>query len=337
MRITINDVGARAGVSVGTVSNVLNAPHLVAPTTRLRVQTAIDELGYRPSRAARSLQAKRTYLIGYRLPSSKSGINETLDEFLHEMVATAGDHGLEVVLFGSSGQDEVSALRELVSRGDVDGLVISETNYDDPRIDYLCELGFPFVSFGRSRAKRPFPWVDVDGAAGMAEVVRHLAERGHHRIGLVAWPEESESGDDRFEGYRRAVEELELDADSALVVRAELGFDEGRRAWARLASLATPPTAVACVADTLALGVMAGATASGLRVGLDLAVTGFDDTAACRFVEPDLTSVRQPMAAIGRLLVDLLVARLEGSEEGTQGIRVRPVLMPRRSSERRRE
>ena len=132
MRQTIRDVSDRAGVSVATVSNVLNSPHLVASETRTKVMDAIEALGYRPNRAARSLQARKTQRIGYRLPDP--GPQAALDVFLHRLVATATNHGFDLTLFAPrSGQDDLGAYREVIRSGDVDGFVLSETNYADPR------------------------------------------------------------------------------------------------------------------------------------------------------------------------------------------------------------
>lgn len=227
MRTTIRDVSERAGVSVATVSNVLNAPQLVAEQTRQWVRATIEELGYRPSRAARSLRAQqRSYLIGYPLPNR--GVSPLLEVFLHELVSTSAEYGLGVVLFTARpGQSDVDAFRDVIRRGDVDGFVVAETDYDDSRIELFGAAGFPFAAFGRSRAPVLLSWVDVDGGAGIAAAARHLHTRGHRRIALVAWPEGAESGDDRVEGYRRALGELGLPIEEELLVR--VGDGSGAR------------------------------------------------------------------------------------------------------------
>lgn len=302
-RTTIREVSDRAGVSIGTVSNVLNSPHLVADPTRTRVLSAISELDYRPNRAARSLQARRSYLIGYRLPGP--GKSPALDVFLHSLAETAAGYGLEIALFApQEGESELDSYKRLMRGGDVDGLVLSETNYQDPRIALLSDSGFPFVSFGRSLASRPFSWVDVDGAAGMRLVVDHLVQAGHRKIVLAAWPEGSESGDERVKGFGAG--------RGREVVRVLGGFENGRILGHALLERKNPPTAIAAVEDGLAMGLMAAASEHGLRVGVDLAITGFDDSAAASLVTPGLTSVRQPMDQVARFMIDALVARLGG-------------------------
>lgn len=328
-RRTIRDVSSRAGVSVGTVSNVLNAPHLVKEETRTRVEAVIEALNYRPNRAARSLPAHKTYLFGYRL--ADPGLSPALDVFLHELVRAASEHGFEITLFAPRpGQDDLGAYREMIQAGNVDGFILSETNYTDPRIDMLSERGFPFVSFGWARHPNPFPWVDVDGADGMAQVVRHLVEAGHRRIALIAWPQGSRTGDARVEGYREAMAEAGLRAD--LVARCENRFDQARTTAGRWLGGSRPPSAIVTVQDELALGAVAAAVERGLAVGPELAVTGFDDSQAAALSWPGLTSVAQPFGEVARRLVDLLVARISRPDREPEQVMLKPKLVVRASS-----
>ena len=316
---------------MATVSNVLNSPHLVASQTRTRVMEAVEALGYRPHRAARSLQARKTHRIGYRLPDP--GPQAALDVFLHRLVVTATNHGFDVTLFAPRpGQDDLEAYREMIRSGDVDGFVLSETNYADARVELLSELGFPFAAFGQANHSRPFPWVDVDGGAGLRLMVDHLASRGHRRVALLAWPPGSESGDDRFEGFRSGLAECGLGSYPHLIKRIENGFLAGKDAAADLLESVDPPTAIVTVQDELAFGAMAAVSELGLRPGVDVAVTGFDDTPAAAYVWPGLTSIRQPFDEVARTLVDLLVTRLESPDTPSTVAMVMPELIVRGSS-----
>lgn len=329
--VTVNDVAAAARVSRQTVSNVLNAPQRVREPTRERVQAAIDEMGYRPHRLARNLKARSSRLLGYAVPQATEGINPVLDRFLHALTEAAREDGYHVLLFtAESGQSDVDAHLDLAATNTVDGFVVSETNYEDPRVRALTEQGVPFVAFGRSGDDKPHPWVDVDGAAGTAAAVRHLAARGHRRIGFVGWPPGSLTGDERHAGFVRGMAEAGL--HERLAARVENDPAQAATAVGELLDTADPPTAVVCASDLLAIGVLREATRRGLDVPADLAVVGFDDTPVAPYTTPALTSVRQPLEDVGRQIVTRLTGRLSASPGDAVGTLLSPALVIRDST-----
>lgn len=336
---TVNDVAALAHVSRQTVSNVLNAPERVRTATRERVEAAIDTLKYRPHRLARNLKARSSRLLGYAVPPSMDddAINPVLDRFLHDLTAAARDEGYHVLLFVPD-DDTVGAHLDLHATSTVDGFVLSETNYGDPRVEALAHRGVPFVAFGRTGDDAGHPWVDVDGAAGIAAAVGHLVTNGHRRIAFVGWPQGSVTGDERLAGYHRGLESAGLWADPAVVVRVANGAAEGAMAARQLLDLAEPPTAVVTTSDLLAAGVIATAHARGVPVvptpvdDAGLAVVGFDDTAVAPFLSPALTSVRQPLEDVGRIVVRLLTARLADASAAPEGVLLSPRLIIRDSA-----
>jgi len=330
-RTTIKDVSRASGVSVATVSNVLNAPERVAPETRRRVTEAIDELGFRPNRAARSLPQGRTFTIGYCIPAGSQDF--ALDTFLHQVTERASDAGMDILLFTPHrGQSEVDSYWEIVRRGAVDGFVLSNTGHDDERVQLLLDAGMPLVSFGRTDLSDRHSWVDVDGRAGTRAAVEHVTEQGHRRLGLVAWPEGSLSGDDRATGFVQGLEAAGLDFDPRHLVRTENDLEAGRQAAAQLLAMDRPPTAIVTVQDVLAAGVMAELHHRGIRGGRDVAVTGFDDSPPAIYGTPTITSVRQPIAAIGRRIVEFLVHDLEADDGIHRSALVEPELVIRESS-----
>lgn len=334
---TINDVATVARVSRQTVSNVLNAPDRVRPDTAERVRDAIQRLGYQPHRLARNLKTRSSRMIGYEIARTPPGtINPVLDRFVHALVETARDGGYHVLLFTPDDNDDngqVAAYDELVGTHTVDGFVLSEVNYGDPRAAALQERGAPFVTFGRPDLAIPHAWVDVDGAAGTAAVVEHLLERGHEQLAFVGWPPGSATGDRRAEGFARALADAGRHHDPALDIRVEDSIDEGARALHQLLDRPASPTAIACVSDSIAAGVLRGARDRGLTVGTDLAVTGFDDTPIAGLLTPPLTSVRQPLEAVARRIVSRLTALLAGEEiDETPGELLAPELVVRESS-----
>ncbi len=329
-RPTIKDVSRLAGVSIGTVSNVVNGHPNISPKMRERVELAIAKLGYQPNRAAKSLPKGRTGLLGYRMPEAKK-LNPSLDIFLHQVVESAGLLGLEVLLFTPRpGQSELEAYEEVLNRGGVDAFVLAGIEYDDPRIRYLDDRKVPFSAFGRAGQHERSVCVDVDGAAGTAAAVEHLLETGRKRIAFLGWPEGSLTGDERLRGWHEALELAGQTADSDAIIRTDDSYSKGRDLAAELVSQEFD--GVVCASDTFALGVMAGLQQMGKSPGRDLAVIGFDDVAAADLVEPGLTSIRQPMAAVGEAMVTRLSRILDGDDSSSATLLIKPELVVRGST-----
>ena len=313
---------------MATVSKALNGTGVVSDETQRKVVEAAETLGYSPSKAAQGLVGGRSFQVGYGLPEPGERGNPTLNAFLHSLVDSASGHGLEIVLFRDTGHD-TTPYEDLVRRGVVDGFVLSETDYDDGRVDHLLERGIPFVTFGRTAGSRRHFWVDVDGEAGMMEVSRHLIDRGHSRFGVIAWPDGSETGDLRLDGIRKVLADYGLAEPDT--VRTTNGFEPGRIALAELLGSDPSITAVIAVADELALGAMTEAAVRGIEVGKELAVAGFDDIPTASIVQPGLTSVRQPIKEIGAVLVELLAEALSLRNE-PRGVLLQPELVIRLST-----
>jgi len=327
-RPTIKDVALLAGVSVATVSNVVNEHSHVRPNTRRKVFDAIDSLGYSASRAAKSLPAGRTFLLAYCLPRDPSP-NAPLDVFLHEMVETASKADLEFLLFNRREDEPATGpYGRILRAGGADGFVLSSIEYQDERVKFLNERNIPFACFGRVDDPEGVMWVDVDGASGIRSAVRHVHELGHDRITFIGWPQGSATGDHRHEGFVEACDELDI--RSPTTVRCTGEFDHCRSVVPEIVSRHSP-TAIVCVSDTIALGIMAGLREAGMEPGQDIAVTGFDDIPAASLTAPGLTSIRQPMQLVGGLLVKRLVARLTGKDE-PESVLVEPELIVRQST-----
>ncbi|MET7392498.1 LacI family DNA-binding transcriptional regulator [Dactylosporangium sp. NPDC005572] len=302
---TVEDVARAAGVSRQTVSNVLNAPERVRPETRLRVEAAIDQLGYRPNRVAQSLRASTSRMIGYRIePMHPQSLASIHDRFLHALAEAgrAADHHL-LLFTANDPEDEVANVQALHRAGAIDGVVLYGISTDDPRPPGLRQLRIPFAAFGRTGADSAHPWVDIDNAAGTAAAVEHLVTRGHRRIAFVGYPEGAAVGDRRAEGWRTALDKHGLlDGSRNLDLRGEDSLATGARLGEALLDHPTPPTAVVAATDTLAAGVLRVVQRRGAR----LAVVGFDDTPTAAAL--DLSSVRQPIEAVGHAMIRALLA-----------------------------
>lgn len=335
-QVTLKEVAAHAGVSYQTVSKVLNGQIRVAPETHQRIMEAVRELGYRPNFLARNMRFQRSFMIGYSwVQTPPDQVNHILDQFLSSMVREAEAAGYHLLPFPfQQGEQQIEAYRELIDTGRVDGFVLSSVDYDDPRIHFLMERGFPFVAFGRSTPGLDFPWVDVDGAAGTRQAVEYLLSKGHTRIAALAWPENSRVGNDRLAGYFQALEAAGLQADPDLLLRGEGTFEVGREMTLRLLDLPAPkrPTALIALNDTMAIGAMYAARERGLEIGQEIAIVGFDDAPMVQYLYPPLTTIRQPIAEAGRKCVEILVSLMEEVQPAERQILLPPKLICRASA-----
>lgn len=334
--VTIKDVAQKAGVSTATVSYVLNDSRPVREETRRRVLQAAEELGYRPSVIARGLQARESRMIGYSwLPSQPDQFEPILEKFLHVMAEAAERRGYHVLTFPCpKPYDEVQVYRDMVRSGRVDGFILSNTNLGDRRIRYLMDAGFPFVAFGRSNLTWDFPWVDVNGTDGVGQAMDHLLNLGHRRIACLAWPEDSLTGQYRLQGYLETMASAGLSVDPRWVIRTENFYERAYRstqAWLAMPA-AERPSAVVALTDLMAIGVMNAAADAGLQVGHELAVVGFDNAPVTNFLRPPLTSLRQPIAEVGQMVVDMLIDLVHGHRPEPYQVVLKPQLVVRDST-----
>jgi DNA-binding LacI/PurR family transcriptional regulator len=338
-RVTLKDVAAEAGVSYQTVSKVINGKAQVAPQTEQRIRQAILDLNYRPNAAAQHLRTQASNLIGYAWhiysPQEWHPIQEW---FLHSMTAAAEAQNYLVTLFNSSGlvaESDTQPYAELYARQKVDGFVVSDTIQDDPRIFYLMEEEIPFVAFGRANEEWDFCWVDVDGRYGIAALVSHLQQRGHQRIGLIAWPEKfAKTGDYREAGYWQGMEAAGLVTDPDWLVRGMDSPHTGAAGITQFLSLPQErrPTAVICLSDQIATGAIYTVKAANLEVGTDVAITGYDDIPIAKFLDPPLTTIKQPINEVGEWVVKLLLQSINDEPIHEKTILLKPELVIRESS-----
>ncbi|MFI5758673.1 LacI family DNA-binding transcriptional regulator [Streptomyces sp. NPDC051569] len=293
-------VAQRSGVSPQTVSNAIHSPDLLAPATLERVRRSIDELDYRPHQAARSLRTRSSRLIGFGVRSPIEGTSGLgMERFLHAMSDSASQAGYRVLVFAApaDGEDESDCYAELSRERSVDAFVLTNTYRGDRRPGWLRQRGIPFVAFGRWAARDTEDWVDVDGAHGTGAAVDHLVSLGHRRIAFLGWRRGLRVGDDRARGWREGMLRHGLSARGLRVSAAD-DVDAAREAVGGLIEAGV--TAVVAASDTLALGCYRALRDSGREPGRDVAVVGFDDSAAAALLSPNLSSLRQPMDEVGR-------------------------------------
>jgi DNA-binding LacI/PurR family transcriptional regulator len=332
---TIKDVAREAGVSIATVSYVLNnKPSAVSEETRQRVLDTINRLGYTRNITARNLRSSRTRLIGYALQvTSDYRPNSILEHFTFHLAQAASAAGYHVLTFTYSQEDAVPIYDELVRTGRLDAFVLSSTLIDDRRIAYLLDQDFPFVSFGRSNPHWDFNWVDTDGQAGVFDAVDYLVGLGHRRIAMVTWPEGSLTGNMRLAGYEQALYQAGIPLRAEYIIRSEYGEAVGRHVFDQLDRLpaSEQPTAIVTVSDMTAISVMGEAERRGHVVGKTLSVIGFDDELLSQYLRPSLTSLRQPIQAISQELIAMLSTILKDRAAPTRQVLLKPELIVRES------
>lgn len=330
LRITQIDVADLAGVAKGTVSYALNGNELIKPATRQRVLDAAKALGYRPNITARNLRTNRAGIVGYswHVADDPSRMNNLLDQFIYRVTTAAEAQRYHLLTFVQPQEDADRVYDELISTNRVDGFILSDVGYDDPRVRRLFSLDAPFVAFGGMYLPDvPFAYVDVDGKKGIELVVDHLLSLGHERIGLINWHPGSLVGDAREAGYLAALERAGITAQPGWVAYTPNILRSASEATQRLMGAKHPPTAIVTTNDVMAFGAKAYLDAVGLR---DVALTGYDDDPTADFL--GITSVRQPIDAVAKTLFHILLGEINHEPRAERQVVFDPELVIRRST-----
>ncbi|MFI7063189.1 LacI family DNA-binding transcriptional regulator [Kribbella sp. NPDC050124] len=326
-RPTIAGVARAAGVSVASVSRVLNGLPATEEMVE-RVQRVVEELGYVPDARARSLKVGRTFQLTLAVADVGNPVYVTMMRAVEEVVSAAG-YRLVVTTTGPDVVDEVALVRGM-ARGYADGLVISPLRVDEDLIKSIRECEVPVVVAGNVPAKAGVDTVRANSPKGIALAVEHLVARGRTRIAFLNGPADTVPGEARAKGFADALRAHGLQP-AAVAEAADFTFAAGRAAAPELLA-AGGQDAVICANDLLAVGLMHELAAVGLSVPGDVAVVGMDDSELAEQSFPPLTSVNLGSAERGRRAAELLLARIEDSSRTPRRIVVQPTLNVRRST-----
>jgi DNA-binding LacI/PurR family transcriptional regulator len=309
-RPTLDQVALRAGVGRGTVSRVVNGSAQVSPAARAAVEDAIAALGYVPNRAARTLVTQRTESIA--LVIFESGERFFAEPFFGRIVQAISsglvDRGLQMVLMISQSPEERARLESYLTRQHVDGALLLSLHGADTLLSTLEQRGVAVVRAGRPTHAEPGCFVDADNRGGAREAVRHLVQLGRRRIATIAGPLDMAAGIARLDGYRDVVGE-------GLVAHGDFSEESGAVAMRSLLDRHPEIDAVFAAADMMAAGALRVMRERGLSAPRDIAVIGFDDSVIARHTDPPLSSVHQPIEEMGRQMVRLLLARIDGEDQ----------------------
>jgi LacI family transcriptional regulator len=335
MRIRIEDVAEAAGVSMKTVSRVLNQEPNVREETRRKVETAVEKLQYKPNPSARSLAGQRSYVVAmiYDNPSSNY-LMEVQGGMLD--ACRANHYNLILGPVAYDKPDCISQITDLIQHSRSDGVVLTPPLTDDVKLlGHLDEMGVPFASIS-PRTHRGRIGVTLDEHGAVFEMVSHLISLGHRRIGHIKGHPDHGASEWRHSGYREALKHAGIAYDTKLVVKGEFSYDSGVRGANRLLDLDDPPTAIFAANDDTAAGVIRAAGKRGLVVPEDLSICGFDDTPIARQIFPQLTTVRQPTREMGRVATLELLKAIRDADAGEM-MRMGYTLQLRESTSRRRK
>lgn len=330
MRVRIEDVAKVAGVSMKTVSRVLNQEPNVSERTRKRVQTAVEKLNYRPLPSARMLAGRRSYLVAMLFDNPSN--NYLMEVEMGVLDACKSQH-YHLMLSPMTYEGSVAAaeVESLIVQLQLDGVVLTPPITDDPAVvARLKELDIPYASVSAKEENRRIGVV-VDEHGAVCAMIAHLIGLGHRRIAHIKGHPAHGASAWRLAGYRDALERAGLPYDPALVVDGEFSYDSGHAATLGLLALASRPTAIFAANDDMAAGAICAISEQGLSVPGDISVCGFDDTPIARQIHPALTTIRQPTREMGRLAALELLTEIRNPGSGAT-INVPYALQLRRST-----
>jgi len=332
-QVTIEDVARAAAVSRQTVSNVLNGSGRVGDAARARVLDAVAGLGYQPHHGARSLRSRRTRQLAYVMPRVQLlPANYIMQQFLQALASACARRGYSMVTVVPDG-DPRDEIRRLIASRSVDAFLLSELQQEDPRVLLLAEAGFPYACFGRTSAALPQNWVDIDNRASVAAVVGHVLDRGFERIAYAGYRTPNHWDAERAAGFRDGLAAHGIPSGQADMLLVDDG--SARRKIRSLLAAGRPelrPGAIVTSSDRLAGVVYSVAADLRLRIGQDLAVTGFDGSSAAGLMHPQLTSVAIPVDEIARRVVARALRQLDHGPDQEPGEVVPARLQPGEST-----
>ena len=328
-KTTIVDVAAKAGVSFGTVSRVINNDVHVRPATRERVLQAMEQLGFVANRQARSLAGGKSGAIGLLVPDLGTGY---IGEIIRGIDAELTLQELDLILYTThrTASKEANYVANL-AQGMVDGLLLVLPRNPADYVGTLTQRNFPFVLIDHQGTGKEIPAVGATNWQGAFDATEHLLKLGHRRIGFITGSMDLGCAQDRLAGYRAALRTHHVPYTEELVYEGTFFQPDGFTGALALLDVPDPPTAIFASNDVMAMGAMDAIRQRGLRIPDDIAVLGFDDIPQAEMVRPALTTIQQPLEKMGRVATQMLLDLLEAPESKIQRIELPTKLIIRDS------
>jgi LacI family transcriptional regulator len=306
--LTLEEIARLSGVSRSTVSRVINQQPNVSNNVRQRVEAVIQETGYQPNLAAQTLVSKRTWMIGLVLPRSVSAFftDPYFPRLLQGIAQGCNHYDYTLALYlVANKEDEEKILPRVSRKGLLDGILIQSGQIGDVLIDRMSNLDMPVVVVGSPLHPYEISYIDVDNVNGAYNAVSHLIRLGYKRIATITGLTGGAASADRLAGFEKALIERGRNPDQSLI--AEGDFTEAGGYYAMQQLLPAKPDAVFAASDLMAIGAMRAVREAGLGIPQDVAFVGYDDVSVARYANPQLTTIRQPIARFGVNAVEVLI------------------------------
>jgi len=332
---TIKDVAEAAGVSIKTVSRVLNNVPTVRESNRQKVLKKMAELNYRPNIHAQQLKGKRSRTIGLAIPADIRGFqNPFYSEFILSVGTAAAQHSYSILLRIYPLAQERETYLELIESRGVDGVIVVRLREDDPRLRLLRDCDVPFIAYGEPKSEKNVAYIDIDNEQAQYAMAQHLISLGHRHIAYISASPQLLFSQYRQRGFVRAMADHDLTVHPEWLLSGyELTEAGGYRAAQNLFAGTQMPSAVMATTDVMALGIMRYLQERGIAVGGEVSVTGFDDVPAAAHTSQSLTTVHQPIQQIGRELTETLLQMIRDDEPETASKIFEPRLVLRESAQ----
>lgn len=309
---TIRDIAKKAQVSVSTVSRVLNNKPDVKVETKEKIDRAIKELGFSPSNVARGLVLKKSNVLGFIVPDIA---NPSFPELARGIVARARALGYSVMFFDTNHDSRVEKEAINLMQGkQVDGIILSFDEANRNELEKLKKEQFPVVQIYRKSSIPNISTIALDNEYAGIMATEYLLKKGHRRIGIITTGIETQSGYERFIGYRKAIENAGILFDENLVQTGVNNAESGKKCMGALLELKEPPTAVFACHDLMAVGSYEAVFDRGLSIPQDISIIGHDNIDVSRYIRPKLTTIDTNKANLGSAAVDLLIEEMAVKE-----------------------
>lgn len=315
MKVTIKNVAEKAGVSIATVSRVINNSQQVSEQVRSRVLEVIDEMGFKPNPVARSLVMKKSRLIGVIVPDMSSyffgeimnGIEEITRTYQYDIIVcnTRGNHELE------------TRYLDLFQGKQVEGVIFMSWKLENDVVEHIRNMDIPVVMVNRNTSKLTVPSVSIDNYKAAYELTHYLLNKGHRKISLIRNSIDIDAfGLEQYKGYKQALIEYGIEVNKNYVRYGDFSIENSYRIVKNFVKENDIPTAIFATSDVMAIGAINALNDSGFDVPNDVSVVGFNDIRLASIYRPKLTVIHQPLFNIGTVAVKMIIDRIKGEESG---------------------